>query len=210
MFESSCEVALEIIYDQIRLYYAKNHYFCPGCKINQIMEFGDIIYFILLVFFMILGFFNDSRKKKNQQKQQSAEQSRPYFDEPEENIPSYRPEPRALSRTKTVPPTPSRLKVEEGRTAFQSSMELTTDFAKESSLKSSIFVFDADSSYDLGSDSVEIADMMDTYLQKSQEETNEDMKSSFSHHLIFDLLGNEGRQELKKGLIYGEIMQRKY
>lgn len=183
----------------------KKSLFLSGCKINQNMEFDDIIYFILLVFFMILGFFNDSRKKKDKQKQQSEEHSRPYFDVPEEDIPPRWLEPNVLEKTKT-PPLPPVSIVEEGRTAFQSSMDLTTDFAKESSLKSSIFVFDADVSYDKDPDTLDIAEMADSYLQK----TTDGEKRGSPHPLLGDLYGDAGRKELIKGLIIGEIMQRKY
>ncbi len=36
MIGSSCEVALEIFYHQMRFYYAKNHYFCPVAKLIKI------------------------------------------------------------------------------------------------------------------------------------------------------------------------------
>ena len=111
------------------------------------MEIGDLIYVILLLLFMILGFFNDSKKKKEQQKQQ------------QEPNPNLRPVNRDI--TKSIPPLLSedqrkifefenekRLKqinrekekrVKEGGFAFTSSMELTTDFKKESSLENSKF-----------------------------------------------------------------------
>ncbi len=169
------------------------------------MEFNDIIYFILLAFFLILGFFNDSRKKKDKQKQQSDEHSRPYFDVPEEDISPPWWETEVLEKTKT-PPLPPVPVVEEGRTVFQSSMDLTTDFAKESSLKSSIFVFDADVSYDKDADTQDISEMSDSYLQK----TADGEKRGSPHPLLGDLYGDAGRKELIKGLIIGEIMQRKY
>jgi len=184
----------------------KKSLFLSGCKINQNMEFGDIIYFILLVFFMILGFFNDSKKKKDKQEQQPEEHSRPYFDVPEEDIPPRWLEPNVLKKNQTTSPPPPVSVVEEGRTAFQSSMDLTTDFAKESSLKSSIFVYDADVSYDKDADTQDIAEMSDSYLQK----TADGEKRSSPHPLIGDLYGDAGREELMKGLIIGEIMQRKY
>ena len=172
------------------------------------MEFDDIIYFILLAFFVILGFFNDSRKKKDKQSQQSEEHSRPYFDVPEEDTSPPWWETETLEKTKTPPHPPLHpaSAMEEGRSVFQSSMDLTTDFAKESSLKSSIFVFDADVSYDKNAETQDIADMSDSYLPK----TAEVEKRGSPHPLLGDLYGDAGRNELIKGLIIGEIMQRKY
>ncbi len=182
------------------------------------MEFGDIIYLVLLVFFMILGFFNDSRKKKNQQKQQSEKplhpysemKPRPFFetsepDEENEEFPSWF-EPKPVAEIRTVPPTPPVVPVDEGRITFRSSMELTTDFAKESSLKSSIFVYDADDSYSKEADSTDIAEMPDAMSQTAAD----GKKSSAPHPLVAGLYGESGRDELLKGLIIGDIMRRKY
>jgi hypothetical protein len=93
MFEGDCEVALEIFYTTKYALIRKKSLFLSRCKINQNMEFGDIIYFILLVFFMILGFFNDSRKKKNKQKQQAEMESDPLLGEREEEILRRNPVP---------------------------------------------------------------------------------------------------------------------
>lgn len=185
------------------------------------MEIGDLFYIIILSLFMILGFFNDSRKKKNQQKQQSgmpphpyAEKSpRPFMDTSdtvEEETPPMWFETKPVTKAKKSPSSHSVERNESVRPTFRSSMDLTTDFSKETSLKSSIFVFDADSSYDLGSDSIDISAMSDSYLEKGTEETMTETKESSYHHFIRDLLGDAGRDELKKGLIYGEIMQRRY
>ncbi|MCE5178896.1 MAG: hypothetical protein LLF81_07130 [Porphyromonadaceae bacterium] len=182
------------------------------------MEFGDIIYLILLVFFMILGFFNDSRKKKNQQKQQPEKPSHPYSEmkprpfietydsvEEEEEFPSWF-EPKPVAKNKTVPPEPPVVPVDEGRITFRSSMELTTDFAKESSLKSSIFVYDADTSYSKDANSPDIAEMPDAMSQTAADEK----KRSSTHPLVAGLYGESNRDELLKGLIIGDIIRRKY
>ena len=185
------------------------------------MEFGDIIYLILLVFFMILGFFNDSRKKKNQQKQ-SEKPAHPFSDMPqqhseiprrpfletsetEEEFPSWF-EPKTVTKTRVMPPASPVLRKEPERTTFRSSMELTTDFAKESSLKSSIFVYDADTSYDKDPDLPEIGEAPD-----DTSSTTTDMKQVGSPHpLVAELYGESGRQELLKGLIIGDVIRRKY
>lgn len=221
MFGSDCEVTSEIFFTTKNTLLRKKSLFLSCCKINQNMESGDIIYLLLLLFFMILGFFNDSKKKKNQQKQQSEKPPHPYpeklprsftetSDMVEEETPPLWFETRPVTKTKTSPSSPPVQRSESERPTFRSSMDLTTDFSKETSLKSSIFVFDADSSYDLGSDSIDISAMSDSYLEKGTEETVSETKESSYHHLIRDLLGDAGRDELKKGLIYGEIMQRRY
>ena len=221
MFGSDCEVTSEIFFSTKNTLLRKKSLFLSCCKINQNMESGDIIYLLLLLFFMILGFFNDSKKKKNQQKQQSEKPPHPYpeklprsftetSDMVEEETPPLWFETRPVTKTKTSPSSPPVQRSESERPTFRSSMDLTTDFSKETSLKSSIFVFDADSSYDLGSDSIDISAMSDSYLEKGTEETVSETKESSYHHLIRDLLGDAGRDELKKGLIYGEIMQRRY
>ena len=170
-----------------------------GCKINQIMEFGDIIYFILLLFFAILGFFNESRKKKNLQQQQKGEsESRPLFGEEMDGDEPYLyhlPLPKQ-SELPPVPPAPQKNK----RPEFRSSLDLVTDFEGVSSLKSSIFVYDADDSF--------AQDDASVFTASEQEKPNE--KSRTLHPLVAELTGEGGEEALKKGLIYGEIMQRKY
>jgi len=181
------------------------------------MESGDIIYLVLLVFFMILGFFNDSRKKKNQQKEQSEKPSSPYSemkprpfietyepDEEKEEFPSWF-EPKPVAKAKTVPPVPP-VPVNEGRITFRSSMELTTDFEKESSLKSSIFVYDADDSYNKDPDSPDIAEAPEVMA----EAVADGKKRGLLHQLVAGLYGESGRNELLKGMIIGDIIRRKY
>mgnify|MGYP006912196291 FL=1 len=191
-----------------------------GCKFNQNMESGDIIYLILLVFFMILGFFNDSRKKKNQQKQQSEKPSHPYFDLPsrpffetsdsdmeaEDELPSWF-ESRPAVKPRVATPPPPVVRAEEGKSVFQSSMNLTTDFAKESSLKSSIFVYDADASYDNDPDMIDMAETADS---QSPHKPADGKKRGSLHPILAGLYGDTSRDELLKGLIIGDIVRRKY
>lgn len=170
-----------------------------GCKINQIMEFGDIIYFILLLFFAILGFFNESRKKKNLQQQQKGESElRPLFgEEMDEDEPYLYHLP--LPKQSELPPSPP-VTQKNKRTEFRSSLDLVTDFEGVSSLKSSIFVYDADDSF--------AQDDASVFTATEQEKRND--KSHALHPLVAELTGEGGEEALKKGLIYGEIMQRKY
>jgi len=221
MFGSNCEVASEIFFTTKNPLLHKKALFLSCCKINQNMEFGDIIYLLLLLFFMILGFFNDSRKKKRQQEQQSQMPPRPNvehsprpfieeFDTLEEVTPPEwfepRPEPN-ITPSRTFSSAQQR---EKERPVFQSSLDLATDFSKQSSLKSSIFVFDAESSYDFESDSIDISAMLVSYKEKDSEETMKEIRGSSFHPLIKGLLGDAGNDELKKGVIYGEIMQRRF
>ncbi|HAR37938.1 MAG: hypothetical protein A2W86_03860 [Bacteroidetes bacterium GWD2_45_23] len=180
------------------------------------MEFGDIIYLILLVFFMILGFFNDSRKKKNKQ-MQSEKPSNPYSEMPQrrsetprrpflETSETEEEEEEELPKTRVRPPASPVLRKEPERTTFRSSMELTTDFAKESSLKSSIFVYDADASYYKNPETLDIGEASDDMSQA----TIDGKKSGSLHPLLAELYGDSGREELLKGLIIGDVIRRKY
>lgn len=163
------------------------------------MEFGDIIYFILLVFFMILGFFNDSRKKKQQQKQSEAE-SRPFFDEGQEAMPEHPQERRRPERSRSTPPPAPATYPEKGvHREFRSSADLVSIHDEQSSHSSFTFDYDANSFYEKDPDSPDAPD-----------NAREEMLKASVHPLIKDLRDDTGREELKKGLIYGEIMQRKY
>ena len=198
MIGSDWEVAPDILYTK----YPKSHkksVLLSGCKINQIMEFGDIIYFILLLFFAILGFFNESRKKKNIQQQQKGEsESRPLFgEEMDEDEPYLYHLP--LPKQSELPPSPP-VTQKNKRTEFRSSLDLVTDFEGVSSLKNSLFVYDADDSFAQDETSV---------FTVSEQEQRNDMISTL-HPLVAELAGESGEEALKRGLIYGEIMQRKY
>ncbi|WP_298648508.1 hypothetical protein [uncultured Proteiniphilum sp.] len=159
------------------------------------MEFGDIIYFILLVFFMILGFFNDSRKKKNQQKQSEAE-SRPFFNEEQKTTP---PQSRDREYKTTPPPVPVTYSGKDVHREFRSSLDLVSIHDKQSSHPGYTFDYDVNSFYEKDPDSID-----------APENAGEEKVKRSLHPLLKDLRDDTGREELKKGLIYGEIMQRKY
>lgn len=175
-----------------------------GCKINQNMEFGDIIYFILLVFFLILGFFNDSRKKKRQQMAEAQKQPEtaqhpenefsPFLEE-EEDIEPYFEEGRGFS----PPPAPPSYSAKERYNHFQSSLDLVSIHEEPSTLSSYTFDYDVNSFYEVDADSPD-----------APANAREDKSRKFQHPLIQSLRGETRREELMKGLIYGEIMQRKY
>ena len=166
------------------------------------MEIGDIFYIIILSLFMILGFFNDSRKKKNEQKQQSQPKPDIYeYDEPEIIPPLYKkitpPDPNVLKRKSSWESDVSKQHAQEGKIAFQSSMQFLTDFSKESSLKNSIYVNDTGETY-----------MQDT--ESHNRMTEFDDNQAFGNDIINDLIGENRRSELIKGLIYSEILKKKY
>lgn len=171
--------------------------FLSRCKINQNMEFGDIIYFILLLFFVILGFFNDSRKKRNLQQNQHDRSAEVFPGEgDDEPFSPYLPRPYVVEIPPAVPPRVQK----DVRPGFRSSLDLVTDFEGQSSLKSSIFVYDADASFD---------------QETAPGELDSEQLSSVgwnlsTHPLLAELNSDAGPDALRKGLIYGEIMQRKY
>jgi len=164
------------------------------------MEFGDIIYLIILLFFMILGFFNDSRKKKNRQEKEQGGNADPFPDEREETILQTLEKEIRKRKTSVLPPVPADYSGKDVHRTFQSSMDLVTDFEGQSSLKSSIFVYDADSSFAQDTDSSDIFNKKAPAIGQRP----------VVHPLIADLMGDGGREELKKGLVYGEILRRKY
>ncbi len=154
------------------------------------MDFGDIIYYLLLIFFMILGIFNNSKKKKAEQQSQipKTESDSPTFDFPKlpETI-------KNINRRKTPPPVPVTKPETYKRPQFQSSMDLVTDFEGESSLKGTIFVDEGDF------DNISVSDPI------TSAET-----SNIVHPLIKDLHRNNRINEMRKGIIYGEILKPKY
>src|SRR5690554_2372245 len=148
------------------------------------MEIGDLFYIIILSLFMILGFFNDLRKKKNEQKQQSQPKTHTYqSDEPDVIPPLYKkitpPDPNTIKRKKSLERESSNKYSKEGSSVFQSSMDLLTDFSKESSLKSSIYINDTGETY-------------------TQDTESHNRMETYDNNII---LGN--------GIIYSEILKRK-
>ncbi len=166
------------------------------------MEFGDIIYFILLVFFVILGFFNDSRKKKQeQQKQQEAKRQpeetlRPFWEESGE--PTFAPQTKRKSPA-IPPPAPVAVSAKDRYDQFQSSLDLVSIHQEPSTLSSYTFDYDANSFYEKDTDSLDIPD-----------EIKEENRIKVIHPWIKELRDISARDQLKKGLIYGEIMQKKW
>jgi hypothetical protein len=75
-------------------------------------------------------------------------------------------------------------------------MDLLTDFSKESSLKSSIYINDTGETY---TQDTESHNRMETY----------DNNIILGNDIINDLTGDNKRNELVKGIIYSEILKRK-
>ena len=172
-----------------------------GCKINQNMEFGDIIYFILLLFFVILGFFNDSRKKK--QREQVEAQQLPEVEFPpiveDDNDKELFSTMKDTNYNNLHPPIPTTYSAKERYDNFQSSLDLVSIHEEPSTLSSYIFDYDLNSFYEVDVDSLDATDI-----------AREEKSEKLLHPLLQDLKSYAGGKELKKGLIYAEIMQRKY
>lgn len=179
------------------------------------MEIGDLIYIFLLLLFMILGFFNDSRKKKEQEKR--LQESNPDFNTDEQEILTTTPPFLTLDQQRDIElEKGKRLRQlnrdkerfsKEGEVVFRSSMDLITDFSKESSLKGSVYKNDTDTLYD---DDPEFSGTFS--VEQDSHEIHEiigDPQLEI-HPLVKDILGVNRNRELAKGLIYGEILNRKY
>lgn len=180
------------------------------------MEFGDIIYFILLVFFMILGFFNDSRKKKKQQQQlEEEEAASPYSERGQGEMPPQIPH-RIPSSGKPIPK-------DRGRPVFQSSLDQVEDYRKYDTGDDSIeFDYDAGSIDDdselspsprLQSASFSapgVPAKPDSPSVPLSRRTSDGKNRGGVHPLVADLHQGDGIEPLKKGIIYSEILQRRY
>jgi hypothetical protein len=157
------------------------------------MEFGDLIYFILVIAFMILGFFNDARKRKKRKLEQEASTSHQNPQKQSEN--QYKVESSDdwwRNLPKAPPVSTTKKSAPYARKEFQSSLDLVTNFEGESSLKDSIFVQDA------------------AFTNIYEEKRRQKQAPPSTHPLVRDLLNDSGNNELKKGLVYGEILQRRY
>lgn len=177
----------------------KKSLFLSGCKINQNMEFGDVIYFVLLVFFVILGFFKDSRKKRQLQRQMEAEY-RPLTGEEEEMDGWVRP--RESDRYSPVPPPLPPASAREGKGVhreFRSSADLVSIRDEQSSQPGYAFDYDANSFYEEDPDSPDASG-----------DARKAAAEGFMHPLLGNPASEEGHEDLKKGLVYGEIIRRRY
>lgn len=158
------------------------------------MDFGDIIYLVLLLFFMILGFFNDSRKKKQKRE---AKNPFPPIEMEGDIFPVPMP-PEAPSSS-----TSSTAVRKNTRKEFQSSADLVSIHDKQSSQPGYAFDYDLNSFYDRQPESPEISE---TY----QRDTREGADNFLSNNPLLGELRNNSVEELRKGLIYAEIIRLKY
>ena len=150
------------------------------------MEFGDTLYIILMLAFFVFGIFNDYQKKKKKADKSTQPLNREVFrDDKEPQLPP--PTPIILGRTKKQPVVPAAVPVKDVHRGFQSSMDLVTNFEGESSLKSSIF--------------------MSNLFDRSDSEIH---STDIAHPILKQMKSDVGLSEIRKAIIYSEILQRKY
>ena len=156
---------------------------------------------------MILGFFNDSRKKKKQQQQ--LEEETATYSGPGEGMP---PRPSA-------PPVraPRKKEKKEERPVFQSSMEQVANYKKYDSGEEIEFNYDTDPVDDfeegvpmLHESMLGKSTLRETPAVPGIGRTSVGQRRGTPHPYLADLYKDESIDALKKGLIYSEILQRKY
>ena len=169
------------------------------CKIKQNMEFGGIIYFILLLFFGILGIFNESKKKKALKQQENKPNTKPNPMFERKGGRFYPLPPPVVSNI--PPPVVLPPEIPSGGTGFQSSVDQISNFGDYSSLEGSIYVDEKEGVFSYNYNNQRASTIA---------EPDADTKAPAVHPILKELHSEEGRDALKKGIIYGEIMQRKY
>ncbi|MGI6046901.1 MAG: hypothetical protein ACOYEG_02645 [Petrimonas sp.] len=157
------------------------------------MEFGDIIYLLLMFAFIVFGIFNDSKKKKKKvsestqpvnREEEFRDVIREIFQKPQkQSVPP--PTPKTVKR-KTQVVTPSFSSAKSTHREFQSSLDLVTDFEGESSLKGSMFA----------------SELFENQKEMKVTET--------LHPILKQLRSKDGQSEIRKAVIYSEILNRKY
>lgn len=159
------------------------------------MEFEDILYLILMLVFAVFGIFNDSKKRKKR----VGEATQPVNRE-EEFRDVFREIFQNSSKQQTPPPVPRNIPAEKNRRksasmfqnsksryqGFQSSLDLVTNFEGESSLKGSL------------------------YVSESLDRREAGKQTDISHPVLECLRGSERSTEVRKAVIYSEILKRKY
>lgn len=157
------------------------------------MEFGDIIYLILLLAFFVFGIFNDSKKKKKKiskstqpvnLEEEFRDVFREVFQKPQKQ-PVPPPTPKVV-KSKSQPARPAMASARSTRWEFQSSLGLVTDFEGESSLKDSMFA-------------------SERFDNRPEMEAGETV-----HPILEQLRSKDGQSEIRKAVIYSEILNRRY
>ena len=148
------------------------------------MDSGTIIYLILGAALLLFNLFNSSNKRKKQREQQEAArqrtESQPSYSEAESDE-DWWLKPSTQSIPKGIPSTPYV------RKEFQSSLGSAASYGEESS------AFAQGSSRGI-----------------EKRGGRKIRRAATVHPLLKDLLNDSGTDELRKGLIYSEIFQRKY
>jgi hypothetical protein len=192
------------------------------------MESGDIIYFLLLIVFMVLGFFNDSRKRKKKEEELKKRNPIPFpGDYPEEQS-GYPKEYHGSSGENYgypeghyPPPQPIyTLPMEE----FQSSLS-PSDYMKYGSEVTSSYGYDSfdnvrsslsEASFShLASslhipDSPRLPDSPELPVESRSRRTSDGKDRGGVHPLVVELHGENATNELRKGIIYSELLNRRY
>jgi hypothetical protein len=157
------------------------------------MEFGDIIYLILMLAFFVFGIFNDSKKKQKKiskstqpvnREGEFRDVFREIFQKPQQQ-PVPPPTPKTV-RSKSQLAKPTLASARSTYREFQSSLDLVTDFEGESSLKGSLFA----------------SELFDNHREMKAVET--------FHPILEQLRSKNGQSEIRKAVIYSEILNRKY
>ena len=157
------------------------------------MEFGDIIYLLLMLAFFVFGIFNDSKKKKKKiskstqpvnLEEEFRDVFREVFQKPQRQ-PIPPPTPKTVKNRSQLA-RPAMTSARSTRYEFQSSLDLVTDFEGESSLKGSLFA----------------SELFDNRSEMKTVET--------VHPILEQLRSKDGQSEIRKAVIYSEILNRKY
>lgn len=168
------------------------HYPIGSAKLHQNMDSGTIIYLIIGAALLLFNFINSSNKQKKRREQEEvARQSTEYHREYETSGETH----DADDWWRQMPPTPVASPPyipSPVRKEFQSSLDLVANFDGESSLKSSIPVQDSG-----------FANVYETKRRRKQSPPP-------MHPLVRDLLNDTGTDELRKGLVYSEILKQKF
>lgn len=155
------------------------------------MEFSDVIYLILMIGFVVFGIFNDSKKKKSKTGTITPPINPYALEEGDRETQKKVDAPPVVLRKKPIlstkqKPTSKKLTSKNDSSEFQSSIDLVTDFEAESSLK----------------DFKKRMSLM--------KEVSEPYEFPTEHPLLEDLANQDKTIEMKKAIIYSEILKRKY